>query len=433
MEAGVPYANAALSQLLANQSMVVTGACNADTAIAMAEAARIRAIELLLMDEKRFSCLANNNVFGISCTAALVSNTPKKGAHRCHVGISSSTQKYVLSLSLEKGLRSRVEEDYVCSRLAIDALADICSVAKPTSNYLREKENDALEDREDTEVISKSVYPIEDVFTKLENRAIKNALFVYKHEHEMNSFDRETVSDISDQYSIHENVIFPERSMIYSGSFNPLHEGHISLVKAALKVNMDSEHHLDLNSDSSDSYEQPLIVFEISLLNADKPPLARQDIITRIHQFKMQNELLKKSGLNNFAVCVTTEPFFLGKSKIFPRCDFILGIDTMTRLLNPKYYGYSELSMISVMTSIKDNGIRFFVGGRAIIPPEDAMKKKELSESSTPDSKFITLFDFLQSLECKSLPENIKEMFLGLSEEQFRVDLSSTEIRLRSK
>jgi hypothetical protein len=47
--------------------------------------------------------LVARNIFGVGCTAAIVSSQPKKGPHRCHVASSNYKQHKVFSLELEKG------------------------------------------------------------------------------------------------------------------------------------------------------------------------------------------------------------------------------------------------------------------------------------------------------------------------------------------
>ena len=42
------------------------------------------------------------NVFGVACTAALVSNVKKKGPHRCHVAVVSRKEKIAYNVTLNK-------------------------------------------------------------------------------------------------------------------------------------------------------------------------------------------------------------------------------------------------------------------------------------------------------------------------------------------
>jgi phosphopantetheine adenylyltransferase len=71
--------------------------------------------------------------------------------------------------------------------------------------------------------------------------------------------------------------------LVLSGSFNPLHEGHLQMMQAA-----------------SLKYPQLLPVFELSISNADKGCLANSDIDKRVKQFSDR-------GLN---IALTNAPLF---------------------------------------------------------------------------------------------------------------------------
>jgi hypothetical protein len=70
LEGNVPYATAALRGLIGKTPEHY---CSADTAGDIAAAALQRAVGLLLADTLDFRALSRCNVFGVSCTAALVS------------------------------------------------------------------------------------------------------------------------------------------------------------------------------------------------------------------------------------------------------------------------------------------------------------------------------------------------------------------------
>ena len=43
---------------------------------------------------------------------------------------------------------------------------------------------------------------------------------------------------------------------------------------------------------------------------------------------------------------------------------FVLGTDTMVRIINPKYYGDSRENMLEALADMKEKGVHFIVGGR---------------------------------------------------------------------
>jgi len=108
-----------------------------------------------------------------------------------------------------------------------------------------------------------------------------------------------------------------------------------------------------------------------------------------------------------------------------------VGADTCSRLIDSKYYvekgeeggdDSSEiaamkrlLSMGAALIVIKENGCNFVVGGRA-------------KTVASGEKVFETLSDILIS-SGGHLPKSIVNMFQQLDESQFRLDLSSTELR----
>ena len=249
---------------------------------------------------------------------------------------------------------------------------------------------------------------------------------------------------------------------MYSGSFNPLHAGHIKLALAA------ANHVTTATTPSSSATTTtsattataatiaPMIVFEISAFNADKPPLSRQVLEERILQFHPQHHigpLLHELGVSNYAVAVTTAPLFLQKSLVFPKCSFVIGADTFSRLVNPKYYAtpvgenmdaavsnseeamkqkermekerelLCHAAMMCALSAISERGCSFVVGGRVASTPS----------SSSPN--FETLQHLMSNLPYTScIPTSLtNQLFKGLTENEFRMDLSSTEVRNKTK
>ncbi|CAN0265234.1 unnamed protein product [Ectocarpus fasciculatus] len=390
LEGNVPYATTALRSLLGKAPVQY---CSESTAADMARVALKRNATLLLEETRSFQSLTENNVFGVACTAALVSSSPKRGPHRCFVASASPGSTTVASVELMKGERgrTRVGEDYVCSRLVLEAVAGRSGLPPMPRDYLI----DAAEEG------SESV-----TTTETENRA---------EDHIQGLLDGRSTAVLAvpsrcgasgaDPFVLYEDVDLPGNTIVFPGSFNPVHEGHVLFAASVVG---------EMNKREEAS---PLVVFEISVTNADKPPLSSAEILRRLNLFSQNNPMFSESGLSNYAVCLTTKPLFLGKTEIFKGCRFLVGSDTMVRLLNTKYYSDSNSEMLVALSSIAERKCSFIVAGRV---------EQNSSGASAPE--FLTCDGVLERVG-GDLPGSVVSLFEGLPESTFRSDISSTEIR----
>lgn len=160
-------------------------------------------------------------------------------------------------------------------------------------------------------------------------------------------------------------------AIILSGSFRPLHIGHKNLLRAA-----------------GEFFGVKTQIFEISLQNADKGIVNDEDLILRLKEFTEP-------------VMLTNRSLFVHKSFLFRDSVFVVGYDTIIRILNPIYYSDAD-SLMMAMGQIKARGNKFLVAGRLV--------NGEYKEISPDD-----------------IPNVLNDMIIALPE--FREDISSTEIR----
>ena len=135
------------------------------------------------------------------------------------------------------------------------------------------------------------------------------------------------------------------------------------------------------------------VMFELSITNVDKPPLDFIEISDRLQQFAGQRVLL------------TDAPHFVEKARIAPGCTFVVGVDTIVRIGDSKYYDGGDAQRAAAIAAIDAAGCRFLVFGRSM-----QGEFHTLSEVAVPDR--------LRRL-CDEVPESV-----------FREDISSTELRI---
>ncbi len=117
LEALVPYSEPSMDEFLGRRPSQTV---SAETAAALARKAYERALRLRTSPEAP--------VWGIACTAALVTDRPRKGEHRAHVAVCAGGSVEVRSVTLEKNARDRAGEERVAADLVLCALGHACGL-----------------------------------------------------------------------------------------------------------------------------------------------------------------------------------------------------------------------------------------------------------------------------------------------------------------
>jgi nicotinic acid mononucleotide adenylyltransferase len=173
---------------------------------------------------------------------------------------------------------------------------------------------------------------------------------------------------------------YPQKPFaLLPGSFNPAHEGHWQLAKTADKI-----------------LGMP-VAFEMSVVNVDKPKMIGDEVRRRLEPMAWRA-----------TVVLTRAPLFLDKAGLIQGTVFVIGADTAARIVACRYYD-NEDAMCGALRQIRDRGCRFLVAGRV-----DAA------------GTFLEVDDL-------DVPADFRDLFTPIPASEFRMDISSTELRNAEK
>ena len=331
LEVVVPYGEEALCEYLGRRP---ASFCSAETGRAMAARARARARWLA----------PGAPVAGVGCTASLRSDRPKRGDHRFHLCVDAGDRAVAVSLTLAKEARDRAGEEEVLDRVLLNALAEAFGLAERVEVPLLTGEQIVTEPAAAPDALAAFL------------AGATSALCV-----EADGWVREGG---------------PRPKLLLPGSFNPLHEGHCGLAAVAA------------------SHVGAAPAYELTVVNADKPPLAAEEVRRRLAQFAWRAP-----------VWLTRAPTFAEKADLFPGAAFVVGADTAARIVQPRFYGDSAERMAEALGAFRARGCRFLVAGRV-----DAQWR------------FV-------GLEQIDVPPAFRDLFTAIPESAFRLDVSSTQLR----
>jgi|TARA_B100001094_G_C18161863_1_gene789810 nicotinic acid mononucleotide adenylyltransferase/nicotinamide mononucleotide (NMN) deamidase PncC len=322
LESHIPYSKESMNEFLNSKP---DHYCSLDTCLSMAANAYKKSTKIDRQSKSK-------HLLGIAITANLATTYKKKGDHKFFIVVQSHDYTKYLECYLEKDIRTREMEEELITGCVINLLSESCGL------------------KCDLPEISEQI-KIHQIDAEKSWKKLFNSQVGY-------------ISNIKNT---------PE--LIFPGSFNPLHEGHIKMKELAeKKTGMHT-------------------TFEICAKNADKPPLTFYEIKRTIDQFQ-----------NDESWMLTSAGRFSEKAEMFPNSVFIIGADTLLRVFDEKFYK-SHKDMMDHIQRFNDHNINFLVFGRKV------------------NQKFI-------SLDKIKIPEIISARCTGFEETIFRDDISSTELRL---
>lgn len=372
IECRVPYDRPAFIDAVGSEAAAAVNSYSSSAAArALAKAAYQRAVTLSSPGVR---------VCGVAAACALATTSTKKGDHRAFVATHTSDRVVEYELKLQKGHRVRWDEEIITSRLLLQALLDDCGSTgdrlSDADSKLTPLDNDALSRSHES--------PMSLVRDLLSDGDVPRRPAVQEHTAPIEAILNGDIKFAEFSGGLH-NRDATRATLLFPGSFNPLHEGHKRLMLVA------QARHPGICA-----------AYEISVTNPDKPPLEPDDIRARMSQFDADETVL-----------LTSAPLFSMKANMFPNAIFVIGADTALRIVDPKYYD-GEDNMKFALLQMRMRGCKFLVAGRL-----DQRK-------GTGSRSFLTLHDV-------PVPLGFYDMFEPISKDIFREDVSSSEVRAKKR
>lgn len=367
LEALVPYSNTAFNDFLAEEPAQYVAA---STARLMAGRAYTRARQLTD---------ATTPVIGVGCTATIATDRMKRGEHRAHIAVRQHEHMVEYYVQLEKGKRDRHGEETIVGQVILHAIATSYGIAEQFALPLAD--GDQLERTEIAYRPMVEALTTGEVHymgiqadgtpiaaggaTQFQEQAGKGQL-----KHPMQDPQWRPISSGGEDAQSAPPVV------ILSGAFNPLHDGHIGMARAAEELLGQT------------------VTFELAAVNVDKPPLPTDVILDRIGQFA-----------GRYPILASDAPTYIGKAQLYPGATFVVGYDTAVRIFATRYYDNSAEKMLKALRQIGELGCKFLVAGR------------------------VDKGGVFRSIEDLAIPAEFQALFRAIPERLFRRDISSTELR----
>lgn len=348
LEVQIPYSGSALADYLATSG---PHPVTADTARAMAARAFARAGELTA-GNRQGGGAPDSHLLGAACTAALATVPQRRGEDRCWLALRTPDQYRMVALSFARESSGRLEQEEVLSRTLLQALCQACGPSRGLG--ASEAVGEQLPDWAGVEAFGFAAGQALDEFFDGGGKTV---------ERRPGGAFRRACQD--------------GRRVIFAGSFNPFHEGHAQLAGVA-RARTGRE-----------------VTLEISIANVDKPTLGYVEIAQRLDALP-----------DEYGVMVTRAATFPEKARLFPGSVFVIGYDTVIRLLDGAYYGGGRGAVDQALAELDESGCRFLVAGRL------------------HGEEFYQLGDL-------EVPPAFRHLFEAIPESEFRRDISSSELRDR--
>jgi hypothetical protein len=283
---------------------------------------------------------------GVGATASLASDRPKRGERRGYVAYHISDLTWEAYYSLDEFPADRASDELIAAEQTLAAVAKSCIPFSAVAGLHAAVGHGAIGNDQLVELLHGQT----------------RRLFI----------EPEATHDYLEESEIR------DASLLFPGAFNPPHHGHLQMIAVA-------ERRLGKPA-----------MWELSVANVDKPPLDHISIYERLESLREEDP--------RRLIALTRAPTFREKSELFPGATFIVGVDTLIRIADPKYYNGDPAQRDAAIAEIAARGCRFLAFGRII------------------NGEFKVLSDL-------TLPPALAAICEEVPATEFREDISSTQLR----
>ncbi len=311
-----------------------------------AATARAMAMAAFMRARKLAPDAAPETWLGVGATASLATDRPKRGERRGHVAFQTYDRTFEAEYSLDDLPPLRESDEQFAAAQTLAIVSKGCQLGAEFVDSQAAPGHGVLAAGEDTDLLL--------------------------------GRKRLNIRGPGNWWDYLEADLASSIRLLFPGAFNPPHVGHLRMAEAA-------EKRLGCPA-----------VWELSIENVDKPLL---DLISMDERFVRLREID-----NDRWIALTRAPTFREKSELFPHATFIVGIDTLIRIADPKYYAGDPAQRDAAIAEIASRGCRFLAFGRVI------------------DGEFKVLSDL-------TLPPALAAICDEVPAAEFREDVSSTELR----
>jgi hypothetical protein len=359
LEATCPYSKASFQRFTGTSR--VDGFAGPEAASELAAAALTRAKQLLAADATSLEELAASRPAGIGLAAAIPSVQPRRGDYLCCAAFQTDHDRGWATLIFDRDGLTRDAAEGVCSRAVVAMVGGAAGVpaplpgidlldgvrasvnVSPTVSLLLAPSPAHIPARHATVPPSAGTDPLSALLAGDASvpQPVTHILYAPRPITDASTTSVKLSPSSSSTITM-TNAPLHSRCLIVSGSFNPLHEGHVRMARSALKM-------LQTNGEASDRAWE--LLFELSATNVEKPPLPPEEVLRRVAQFIPAASSSTASSeppplafdrgaaLRPYVchpacpVVVTRAPRFMDKARLFPGASFVLGVDTAARLV----------------------------------------------------------------------------------------------------